>query len=169
MTSILSVRTLIALIGIVVIAPSQAGQMNHGKGHVMIVPSDLKWVDGPPSLPRGAQTALLEGDPAKAGPFTMRAKLPAHYKIPPHWHPAIEHVTVIAGSFYMGLGEKFDEAKATKLPVGGFAVMEIGTRHFAFTKDEGAIVQLHGIGPWGINYVNPNDDPRKGTGTEATK
>lgn len=129
----------------------------------MIVPADLTWVDGPASLPKGVKSAVIEGDPTKAGPFTMRVKLPANYTIPPHWHPAIEHVTVLFGSFYMGLGETFDESKAGKLPVGGFAVMAIGTRHFAFTKDEEAIIQLHGLGPWGINYVNPNDDPRKKT------
>ena len=128
--------------------------------HVMVVPADLTWKDGPASLPKGAKSAVIEGDPSKDGPFTLRLKLPANYKIPPHWHPAIEHVTVISGSFYMGLGEMSDESKATKLPAGGFAVMAIGTRHFAFTKEE-SIVQLHGVGPWAINYVNPKDDPRK--------
>lgn len=128
--------------------------------HLMVVPSDLMWKDGPSSLPKGAKSAMIEGDPSKSGPFTLRLKLPAKYKVPPHWHPAIEHVTVISGSFYMGLGEKFEESKAKKLPTGGFAVMAIGTRHFAFTKEE-SIIQLHGIGPWGINYVNPEDDPRK--------
>jgi len=126
----------------------------------MVVPTNLTWKDGPGSLPKGAKVAVLEGDPAKAGPFTLRFNLPSNYKIPPHWHPAVEHVTVISGTFSMGLGETFDETKASQLPVGGFAVMEIGTRHFAFTKENGATVQLHGVGPWGINYVNPEDDPR---------
>jgi quercetin dioxygenase-like cupin family protein len=127
--------------------------------HVELSPSELVWGDGPASLPKGAKAVLLEGDPAKPGPFTMRVKLPANYKIPPHWHPGIEHVTVLSGSFYMGLGEVFDESKARKLPSGGFAVMEIGTRHFAFTR-EASVVQLHGMGPWGITYVNAADDPR---------
>ncbi|HWP81437.1 MAG TPA: cupin domain-containing protein [Bacteroidota bacterium] len=132
--------------------------------HIMVVPSDLTWKDGPASLPKGVKSAITEGDPTKAGPFTMRLKLPANYNIPAHWHPAIEHVTVLSGSFYMGLGDVFDEAKARKLPVGGFAVMAIGTRHFAFTKEESTI-QLHGIGPWGITYVNPKDDPRNQPGS----
>lgn len=132
----------------------------HQPDHIMLVPTDLTWKDGPASLPKGVTSAVIEGDPSKTGPFTMRLKLPADYKVPPHWHPAIEHVTVVAGSFYMGLGERFDESKATQLPVGGFAVMAVGTRHFAFTKEE-ATIQLHGVGPWGINYVNPQDDPRK--------
>ena len=81
----------------------------------------------------------------------------------PHWHPAVEHVTVISGTFYMGMGDKFKEKKAKKLTPGGFAAMEIGSRHYAFTKNEPSIIQLHGMGPWGITYVNPKDDPRKQT------
>jgi hypothetical protein len=153
---------LILLVGLAVIisAPAIFAQMDHHeKGHIMVVPDGLTWNDGPASLPPGSKIAVIEGDPSKEGPFTMRIKLPANYKIPPHWHPAIEHVTVISGSLHMGLGETFDEATATKLPAGGFAVMDIGTKHFAFTKED-AVIQLHGIGPWGINYVNPDDDPR---------
>lgn len=138
-------------------APEKA--VEHQADHIMLVPTDLTWKDGPASLPKGVKSTVLEGDPTKAGPFTMQLKLPANYKIPPHSHPAIEHVTVLSGSFHMGLGGVFDESKATKLPVGGFAVMAIGTRHFAFTKEE-ATIQLHGVGPWGITYVNPADDPR---------
>ena len=135
-------------------------QMTHiPAGHIMIMPGDLKWVDGPSSLPPGAKSAVIEGDPKAAGLFTMRIKLPANYMIMPHSHPADEHVTVIKGSFYMGIGEKFDENAAKKIPTGGFAVMNTGTRHYAFTKKE-CIIQLHGMGPWGIIYVNPADDPR---------
>ncbi|MCI0595615.1 MAG: cupin domain-containing protein [candidate division Zixibacteria bacterium] len=128
--------------------------------HIMLTEPELKWADAPPSLPPGAKLAVLEGDPAQPGPFTMRIKAPAGYKVPPHWHPADEHVTVISGSFFMGLGDKFDEKAMKELTPGGFAVMATGTRHFAMTKKE-TVVQVHGIGPWGINYVNPADDPRQ--------
>jgi quercetin dioxygenase-like cupin family protein len=128
-------------------------------GHTMVMPNDIKWTDAPPALPSGAKVAVIEGDPARAGLFTMRIKLPANYKILPHWHPADEHVTVLEGSFYMGLGEKFDEAAAKEIPTAGFAIMNMGTRHYAFAKNE-CTIQLHGIGPWGITYVNPADDPR---------
>jgi hypothetical protein len=151
------------LVGFIVfiISPMLYSQQDHHEaGHIMTVSDALIWNEAPPSLPPGAKIAVLQGDPAQEGPFTMRGKLPSNYIIPPHWHPAIEHVTVISGSVYMGLGERIDETKATKLPVGGFAVMEVGTTHFLFTKEE-AIVQVHGIGPWGIHYVNPDDDPRK--------
>ena len=133
----------------------------YAQDHIMKVPDDLKWSEGPKSLPPGAQVTLMEGDPAKEGPFTLRLKLPADYTIMPHWHPKIEHVTVIEGEFYMGAGEKLDKSKAHSLPEGGFAVMPIKFRHFAFTANRPAIIQLHGIGPWEIYYVNPKDDPRK--------
>lgn len=127
--------------------------------HIMKTDAELAWKEGPPSLPAGAKMALLEGNPSEPGAFTMRLKLPAGYKIPAHHHPADEHVTVLSGTFSMGLGEKFDEKQVKDLPVGGFAVMKTGTRHFAMSRD-GATIQLHGMGPWGITYVNPADDPR---------
>ncbi len=155
------------LIGLFLAIPfviqAQENEMGeHKPTHIMHVPQDLKWVDGPASLPKGVKVAVLEGDLTKSGPFTFRAKFPANYKIPPHFHPGVEHVTVISGTFYMGLGDEFDEGTATKLPQGGFAAMEIGTHHFAFTKEE-TEVQVHSIGPWGITYVNSADDPRNAT------
>ena len=139
---------------------SDSGKRAPEPDHAMFKGDDLKWAPAPASLPAGAEVAILEGDPAKEGPFTMRLKLPAGYKIPPHSHPGIEHVTVISGSFAMGTGEKFDEAAMMTMPAGGFALMKIGTKHFAMSK-EGCVVQVHGVGPWGITYVNPADDPRK--------
>lgn len=129
-------------------------------GHIVVTPGDVQWIDGPGSLPAGSKMAVIEGDPKNAGLFAMRLKLPADFKIPPHWHPADEHVTVIRGTFNMGLGDTFDASKGKALPRGSFSVMPANTNHFAFTKEE-TVVQLHGIGPWGINYVNPADDPRK--------
>jgi quercetin dioxygenase-like cupin family protein len=128
-------------------------------GHIMTTEAEIVWKDGPPSLPAGAKMAVLEGNPSAPGPFTMRIKVPAGYKIPPHFHPADEHVTVIAGAFSMAVGETFDEKALKDLPSGGFAVMATGTRHFAMSR-EGGTVQVHGIGPWGITYVNSTDDPR---------
>jgi hypothetical protein len=92
--------------------------------HKMMMPNDLKW-DAVPSLPQGAQIAVMEGPMNQAVPFTVRLKFPANYRIPPHHHPAVERVTVLSG-----------------------------------TKEE-TTVQLHGMGPWGVTYVNPTDDPRK--------
>ena len=150
----------VILVGIVsAFTPVRAQMTAMPADHLMILPGDIKWIDGPASLPPGAKSAVIEGDPKVAGLFTMRVKLPANYNVMPHFHPADEHITVIEGSFYMGVGEKFDEKAAKEIPVGGFGVMIAGTRHFALTK-KGCIVQLHGMGPWGITYVNPGDDPR---------
>jgi quercetin dioxygenase-like cupin family protein len=135
---------------------------DHKSGHIMKLPSDLNWGEGPASLPKGAQIVVLEGDPSKEGPFTMRAKIPANYKIPPHTHPAVEHVTVLKGSCYMGMGKMIDESKAANLTEGSFMAINPGTEHFFYTKEE-VEIQLHGIGPWGITYVNPADDPRNMT------
>ena len=127
--------------------------------HVLVTPGDLQWQDGPASLPAGVQMAVVEGDPKQAGLFTMRLKMPADYHIPAHWHPVDEHVTVITGTFNIGMGDVLDTAKGTTLPAGSFAVMLAKVNHFAWTTTE-TVIQLHGVGPWGIHYVNPVDDPR---------
>ena len=128
-------------------------------GHVVVPAGEVQWAAAPPSLPAGAQAAVLEGNPAEAGPFTMRLRMPANYKIPPHWHPGIEHVTVLSGTLHIGLGEKWDETKGKTLSAGSFAVMPPQMNHFAWTTQE-TVIQLHGSGPWGITYLNPADDPR---------
>jgi hypothetical protein len=133
------------------------------KPHAIVAtPDAIKWAAAPASLPAGAKLAVLEGDPAKPGPFTMRLSMPKDYRIPPHFHPVIEHVTVIEGTFYVGMGERFDASTASALPTGTFAALEPGVRHFAFTKGP-ATIQLHGVGPWSLTYVNPADDPRSKT------
>ncbi|HKA14919.1 MAG TPA: cupin domain-containing protein [Myxococcota bacterium] len=121
--------------------------------------AEIQWSDGPPSLQKGAQMAVLEGDPAKEGMFTMRLKLPADFDVKPHWHTQIEHVTVISGTLHFGMGETFDRAKTRAMPAGSFGYWPIGMRHFAYTEGE-TVLQLHGRGPWTITYVNPADDPR---------
>jgi len=127
--------------------------------HLMVLPAELKWTDVG-SLPPGAKLAVIEGPLNEAKPFTFRLKLPANYQIPAHFHAAIEHVTVISGTFNMGMGDKLD-AKATRaLAAGSVAIMQPGTRHYATTNEE-TVVQVHGVGPWTITYVNPADDPRK--------
>ena len=130
------------------------------EGRISIIPSDVKWTDAP-SIGSGAKLAVLEGDLKLAEPFTMRLKLPADFKIAAHTHPAHERVTVLSGTFYLGIGKKFEPAKATAYPAGSLAVIPSGTHMFAFTTDQETVVQLNGIGPWGIDYLNPGEDPRK--------
>jgi quercetin dioxygenase-like cupin family protein len=129
-------------------------------GHIMVTPDALQWRDGPPSLPAGAQFVVLEGSPAEEGPLTLRLKFPAGFEIPAHWHPALEHVTVLAGTFYMGMGEELDRAKGNEFPVGSFVVIPVETPHFAWAGDEEVIVQLHSNGPFDSIYVDPANDPR---------
>lgn len=127
--------------------------------HMMVTPDELKWLDVP-SVPPGAKVAVIEGPLSEAVPITFRLKFPADYKLPAHWHPGIEHVTVISGIFNMGTGDQLDPSKTKPLSTGSVAIMQPKTNHFAWTKEE-TIVQVHGVGPWAINYVNPADDPRK--------
>ncbi|MGZ8203250.1 MAG: cupin domain-containing protein [Burkholderiales bacterium] len=128
-------------------------------GHRMISPGELKWSDVP-SLPPGAKIAVIEGPMNEAVPFTIRLKFPPNYRIPAHWHPAVERVTVLSGTFYMGLGDKLDTQHSMPLTPGSIMILQPKTHHFAWNKDE-VIVQLNGTGPWGITYLNPADDPRK--------
>lgn len=127
-------------------------------GHTFVTPSKLQWTDLP-ALPAGAKIAIIEGRMNEATPFTVRLKLPAGFKIPPHSHPGIEHVTVISGVFNIGMGDKLDTTKTEALPAGSVAIMQPGTQHFGWTNEE-TIVQIHGVGPQSFNYVNPADDPR---------
>jgi len=129
-------------------------------GHPQAVrASDLKW-SAVPSLPKGAEIAVIEGPMSQAVPFTVRLRFPASYAIPPHTHPAVERVTVLSGTFHMGMGEKFSRADTQPVRAGDLMIMQPGTAHYAWTEGE-TVVQLHGTGPWGVTYINPNDDPRK--------
>ncbi len=123
-------------------------------------PDGIRWQAGPPSLPPGAQFAVLEGDPSKPGPFVFRVKAPNGYRIPPHTHPKAERVTILAGTFRLGMGETFDATKGEVLPVGTYGTWPAGMKHYVWVEGE-TVVQFHGEGPWVIEYVNPKDDPRR--------
>ena len=129
-------------------------------GHVMLGADDVNWGAAPPSLPRGAMLAVIEGKPSEPGPFTMRLKFPAGFKVAPHSHPAIEHLTVLSGAIHFGMGDTFDAGKLTPMRAGSFIVMPVGTSHFVEAKEE-TVIQVHGTGPWGIKYLDPKDDPTK--------
>jgi len=128
--------------------------------HVLVSATDLKWGAPPPVFEKGASFTVVSGDPGKPGLFVVRLKMPAGYKIAPHWHPTDEHVTVLAGTFALGMGEKFDQATMKELPTGGYALLPAEMRHYAMAKTE-ATVQVHGMGPFQLTYVNPGDDPSK--------
>jgi len=121
---------------------------------------DVKWGAPPPVFPPGAKFAVIAGDPAATGLVTVRFEMPAGYMIPPHFHPTDEHITVLKGSFSVGMGDVLDKTHALTLSPGGYAVAMAGMHHYAYTTG-GATIQVHLQGPFAITYVNPADDPSK--------
>ena len=150
----------IGALSLVALAGAVVAEETKPAGHVVVAAADVRWGEAPPALPRGAQLVVLAGDPGQALPFVLRLKLPAGYTIAPHWHPTAENVTVLSGTFAVGMGEKYDEAALKSLPAGSYAQMPAEMRHFAKARTA-AVVQVHGTGPFALNYVNPADDPRQ--------
>ncbi len=130
-----------------------------GDGYIMLNERDLEWAPVK-SLPEGAKMAVIEGNLSAEEPFTFRLEFPADYRLAPHTHPAYERVTVLSGTLHFAHGREFDPERTTALEKGGMAIMAPGEPMFGYTEEE-TVVQLHGTGPWGIEYVNPEDDPRK--------
>jgi hypothetical protein len=160
-----SVLLLLGLSPLLCLGPARSGaddEPKHAdeKDHVVVTPDKIKWGPAPPTIPSGAEAAILTGDPTKKGPYTIRLKVPDGYKVAPHWHPHDENVTVIKGTFNIGRGEKFEASATQELPAESYMRMPKGMHHFAWFKGE-TIIQIHGEGPFQINYVNPADDPRK--------
>src|SRR5262245_43398075 len=126
----------LALVPLVSLCLAQGTQDKAGHAadmnHVIVSLEGTKWGPAPPALPPGAQMAVLSGDPGSSGPYTLRAKLPAGYKVPPHWHPGDENVTVLKGTFVIGRGEKFDPAAGEEMMTGTYMRMPKGMRHFAY-------------------------------------
>jgi quercetin dioxygenase-like cupin family protein len=129
------------------------------KAQSITTPQSIKWGPAPAVLPAGARAAVLDGDPAKEGLFTMRLMFPPGYRIAPHFHPADEHVTVMSGNLNVGMGDKVDKKKATVMHAGTFGVIPSGMHHYAWSSGR-TVIQLHGMGPWKLTYVNPADAPK---------
>jgi quercetin dioxygenase-like cupin family protein len=125
----------------------------------------VKWGPAPDFVPAGAQFAVLQGDPGKPGVYTIRLRLPANFRFPPHFHPTDEHVTVISGTFLVGMGDSNDLSKAHTLTAGGFITAPADAHHFAAAKGV-TVVQVSGEGPFAITYVKPTDDPRHGKASQ---
>ena len=141
-------------------APKKAAATAAAEQAIALTPSDIKWGDAPAVFPPGAKMAVLYGNPAEKGLYVVRLKTPDGYKIPAHWHPQRESVTVISGMFYLGMGDKLDETKGMAMPAGSFGSMPAKMRHFAWVKGD-TEVQVHGMGPFQLTYVDPADDPTK--------
>jgi quercetin dioxygenase-like cupin family protein len=136
-------------------APVQAAEE-----HVMVTPQEIEWQPAPASVPEGAEMAVLYGSPGEDGQFALRLRLPEGYHLPPHTHPRPEIVTVLSGTFHLGMGETADRAETQALEAGSFFAFAPGMAHFAYT-DEETVIQLNSVGPWGLEYVDPADDPRQ--------
>jgi quercetin dioxygenase-like cupin family protein len=155
-------RRILLWSAILIVAVTSAPLAQEGSSTPAIVtaPSDLKWGDPPPVFEKGASFTVVSGDPSKDGLFVVRLKMPAGYRVNPHWHPADEHVTVLSGTFAIGMGDKFDKSTMKELPAGGYTLLPAQMHHYAMAKTA-AVVQVHGMGPFALTYVNPGDDPSK--------
>ena len=149
---------------LVVLATTSSGDTGvqlpaSGAAHGIVKPDEIKWKP----LRPGAEIAVVSGDPDKPGaPFVMRFRYRGVVRVPPHWHPTDEHITVLSGTFMVGMGERFDESAATELAAGAYTAVTAKMAHYAWSKGD-TLVQVHGLGPFSINYVNPADDPNKGS------
>lgn len=159
------VSTILGAFAIALLSLSSTQVSAQSPAHLIVTPAELKWADVP-SLPPGAQLAVIEGSLASTCTFTVRLRFPANYRIPPHWHPAVERITVLSGKFNLGMGTRFDAGLVTPMGPGTVAVMMPQMNHFAWITED-TIVQLHGTGPWGITYLDPLDDPRNAVGKNA--
>ncbi len=154
--------TLFALVllpfGVIAAGQPTTQPMAPASTHAMMKAATLQWGEAPPGLERGAQIAVLSGDPGQPAPFVLRLKLPPGYKIATHWHPTDEHVTVLEGDLTLAMGDGAQAHSATFGP-GDYVLLPARMPHAASTQ-AGAVAQLHCPGPFAINYVDPKDDPR---------
>jgi ChrR Cupin-like domain len=136
-----------------------AGPIVAQSTHVVVPADKVQWGPAPPALPAGAQIAVLEGNPAEKGAVTLRLRLPANYNIPAHWHSMAERVTVLSGTFHVGMGDKLDRQASQTLEPGGFVLLPAMMHHFGWTTTP-TVVQINLEGPFDIFYVNPADNPQ---------
>ncbi len=139
---------------------AQTAPHAHAGDHRLYAPQEIKWASASAALPKGAETALLYGDPSKEGPFAMRIKFPGDYRVPPHRHSTAEVLTILSGTFVIGMGEAADKGEARPMPAGSFTAMPSGMSHYVRTEGE-TVIQINSMGPWTVTYVNPSDDPRR--------
>ncbi len=156
----LIVIALLALTAAFVDAAENQADDDAAHVHVYSSSKELKWGPAPSVVPKGAEAVVLDGDPfKKGGAYTLRLKMPDGYKVPPHWHPTDENVTVLSGTLGAGMGDKFDTASGQLIKAGGFVRMPKRMHHYAWAKGP-TTIQIHGMAPFAFNYVNPSDDPR---------
>jgi hypothetical protein len=119
----------------------------------------LNWGPAPPALPAGARVAVVSGDPAKAGPFTIRIDMPPDYAVRPHYHPTTERISVLESTLHLGHGSKWDQQVMKEVPNGAPVTIAAKEPHFVHAASR-ALLEVQSTGPFVITYVNPKDDPR---------
>jgi anti-sigma factor ChrR (cupin superfamily) len=154
MVHAISICALAAVLAIAVATRTYSQEKKDaGEAHKIVHFGDLKWTP----IIKGCDLAAVDGDPnAEGAPFVLRIRCADGTKIPAHWHPMDENVTVLKGTFLVGMGEAFDESKMQTMNVGNFVLMPKEARHYATVKGE-TIVQVHGVGPFKNNWVNPSE------------
>jgi hypothetical protein len=164
---VLTIVAALCVVGHVANLAAHPNFVNPGTAHPSaheknaFTPDAIAWGPPPPFISPGAQLAVLEGNPgASSGDYTVRVKMPDGYRFAPHWHPQRENVTVISGTFKVGMGDTFDTTKMASFPAGSFAYLDPDMHHYAMASGE-VVVQVHGQAPLQFNYVNPEDDPSK--------
>lgn len=126
---------------------------------IVLSPQEIDWQPAPTWLPPGAEVAVLYGNPGESGLFALRVKVSAGYHVPPHRHPVDKVVTLISGKLQVGMEETVDRSRTKVLVPGSFWVVPAGTPDYVFAEED-TVLQLTAVGPWGINYVNPEDHPQ---------
>ena len=144
---------------LIIITFPVAAQGLPNKSFGAVHPENIKWIPFP-ALGQGAQTAAVVGDPSLAAPYVVRVKVGAGMKLMPHIHPEDRIYTVISGVFYIGLGKTFDSTKLVAYPPGSVIVLPGNTPHFHWARSGEYITQVYGMGPLGITYIDPANDPR---------
>ena len=149
----LPVALMLALPLLAISVSGQAKKDAASPAHKIVRYGDLKWTP----IMKGCELAPVSGDPnAEGTPFVLRIRCADGSKIPAHWHPTDENVTVLKGDFLVGMGDTFDKTKLATMKLGNFMLVPKEMRHFAFCRGE-TIVQVHGMGPFKVIWVNPND------------
>lgn len=156
-SSMTFLRATVGLIACTACVAQGAGLPTNAFGYIL--QEDIQWAPFP-AFPEQARLAVLVGEPAKPGPYLVRVKVPADVTLMPHTHPEDRIYTVISGVFYIGLGREFDDSKLVAYAPGSVVVLPANTPHFHRARSGEYVTQVTGVGPLGIDYVDPRDDPR---------
>ncbi len=147
----------IAAAALAIASAARADEPMKSKTPVFVNAKEIKWQPGLPDLPKGVQMTVMYGDPSKAGPYAARLKMPDGYKVPPHWHTQDEQLTIVEGTLVMYMGDSM-KSEGHPLDAGGYHFLPGKMHHSAEAKGD-TVVQVQGMGPFDIHYINPADNP----------